>query len=111
MNPNRAHLVTIALAWVALSGCGDDDGSTDTVSATRGPGDFAADYRTSAQVFTNMAAPVKGRARTAQSDSRKIQPALERERLPDVPGPPGRSAAYRVLWPTESEATLTRDST
>lgn len=60
------------LASAALLGCSDDDNnsspspstpspsSPSTPQATPGPGDFKADYKSSAEFFTNMSAPVQG---------------------------------------------------
>lgn len=68
----RLSLFSAALvASVALVACGSDsDGGASpspsgtstgsTAQAAPGPGDFKADYKTSKDFFTNMAAPVKG---------------------------------------------------
>ena len=69
------HITLIALlASSLLVACSDSETSTGGSSssgqasssssggaqAEKGPGDFAADFKTSAKFFTNMAAPVKG---------------------------------------------------
>jgi hypothetical protein len=44
-----------------VSGCGSgDETSDDPIAPASGPGDFKADYKTSADFFTLMAAPVTG---------------------------------------------------
>ncbi len=57
----RLLAVTLCIGALSLVACSDsDDGSAATVSAPVGPGDFKADYRTSSQFFTMMAAPALG---------------------------------------------------